>query len=88
MRPYRARRELSSPKHTVRPIASGPDEMMVGRSICCRVPDSRVVIKERLTPSLWKTESKIDRRPSFLHFMSSEGGLGTATYPKRDNNHA
>lgn len=88
MRPYRARRELSSPKHTVRPIASGPDEMMVGRSICSRVPDSRFVMSRKLTPSLWKTESKIDLKPSFLQFMSSEGRLGTATYPTRDNNHA
>lgn len=61
--------------------------MMVGRSIFCCAPDSRVVINGRLTPSLWKTESKIDAQRNFLHFMSSEGGLGTATYPMHDNNH-
>jgi hypothetical protein len=38
IRPYRARRELSLPKHTVRPMASGPEEMMVGRSIFSASP--------------------------------------------------
>lgn len=38
IRPYRARRELSLPKQTVRPMASGPEEMMVGRSIFSASP--------------------------------------------------
>ena len=77
MRPYLARRELSSPKHTVLPIASGPDEMIVGLSID-RVPDSRVVVNGKLTPPLWKTESNLTDWQIVYNFEQAESRMCTA----------
>ena len=74
MRPYLARRELSSPKHTVLPIASGPDEIIVGLSID-RVPDSRFIVAEKLALSLWKTESKLTNRQIFTNALLSRTDL-------------
>ena len=69
IRPKRARRDISSPKQTVRPIASGPLETIVGFSML-GVPDSRLIISRQYQHPCGKLSLKFRLKEKFTYVLS------------------